>query len=261
MDKNYKQKFKDLMSRDGFYIALFLCLCVVVTVGTFSYKKFTVQNPIDNTQEINEDQSDNNEEINNVADSDVADSNVADSNVANNQIPNAERVENTVTNEENTDKKQDENKKSIVVSTSNTVKFVTPLNGTESRSYTYPKPVQVGENVFRTIKGINLEAQIGTEVKAAAEGVVDLVENSGVEEGIVVEIKHANGLKTRYGNLDENVLVKQGDKVTENQVIGTIGDTAKVFSSDIFGEFLNLQVIDANGEQVNPENYFTFENK
>lgn len=256
MDKNYKQKLKDLMSRDGFYIALFLCLCLVVTVGTFSYKKFIVQNPIDNTQEINEDESYNNEEINNVADSEVE-----DSTVANNQIPNAERVENSVTTEENTDKKQDENKKSIVVSTSNTVKFVAPLNGPESRSYTYPKPVQVGENVFRTIKGINLEAQVGTEVKSAAEGVVDLVENSGVEEGIVVEIKHANGLKTRYGNLNENVLVKQGDKVTENQVIGTVGDTAKVFSSDIFGEFLNLQVIDANGQQVNPENYFTFENK
>ena len=125
-------------------------------------------------------------------------------------------------------------------------------------NYTYPKPVQVGENVFRTIKGVNLQAPVGTEVKAAADGVVDLVENSGVEEGVVVEIKHANGLKTKYGNLNENVSVKQGDKVTANQVIGTVGETAKVFSSDVFGEFLNLQVINANGEQVNPENYFTF---
>ena len=249
MDKNFKVKLKDLMSRDGFYIALFLCLCVIVTVGTFSYKKFTAQNQIDKAQEqeINESESYNTEENNEVV---------------NNQIPNAERVENTVTTEEkkqkNNEDKKDESNKSTVVSTSNTVNFVAPLNGVESRTYTYPKPVQVGENVFRTIKGINLQAQIGTEVKAAADGVVNLVENSGVEEGIVVEIKHANGLKTRYGNLNENVSVKQGDKVTANQVIGTVGDTAKVFSSDVFGEFLNLQVIDANGEQVNPENYFTF---
>lgn len=246
MDKNLKQKLKDLMSRDGFYIALFLCLCVIVTVGTFSYKKFTAQNEIYNTQETEEEEQDNGEEVNDVA---------------NNQIPNAERVENTVTPEEGKDKKEDkkESEKSKVVSTSNTVNFVLPLNGPESRNYTYPKPVQVGENTFRNIKGINLQAQIGTEVKAAADGVVNLVENSGVEEGIVVEIKHANGLKTRYGNLNENVSVKQGEKVTANQVIGTVGDTAKVFSSDMFGEFLNLQVIDANGEQVNPENYFTFE--
>lgn len=46
--------------------------------------------------------------------------------------------------------------------------------------------------------------------------------------------------------------------MTANQVIGKVGDTAKVYSSDVFGEFLNLQVINANGEQVNPESYFTF---
>lgn len=248
MDKNFKQKLKNLMSRDGFYIALFLCLCVVVTVGTFSYKKFSAQNQIDNIQGTNDDESYNIEEGNDVA---------------NNQIPNAERVENSVTNDESKNNKEDkqqdkDSSKSAVVSTNNSVNFVAPLNGIESRNYTYPKPVQVGENVFRTIKGVNLQAQIGTEVKAAADGVVNLVENSGVEEGIVVEIKHANGLKTRYGNLDENTSVKQGDKVTANQVIGKVGETAKVYSSDVFGEFLNLQVINANGEQVNPENYFTF---
>ena len=248
MDKNIKQKLKDLMSRDGFYIALFLCLCVIVTVGTFSYKKFTAQqNEIYNSQETDKEESQDSEKVNDVA---------------NNAIPNAERVENTVTNEDKKEEKKEDKKedqKSTVVSTNNNVNFVLPLNGAESRNYTYPKPVQVGENIFRNIKGVNLQASIGTEVKAAADGVVNLVENSGVEEGTIVEIKHANGLKTRYGNLDENVSVKQGEKVTANQVIGKVGDTAKVFSSDVFGEFLNLQVIDANGEQVNPENYFSFE--
>ena len=246
MDKNFKQKLKDLMSRDGFYIALFLCLCVIVTVGTFSYKKFFDQNKINKIQEqqINKEESYSTEDNNEVV---------------NNQVPNAERVENTATNEKNNQgNKQDESSKSTVVSTNNSINFVAPLNGVESRTYTYPKPVQVGENVFRTIRGVNLQSKIGTEVKAAADGVVSLVENSGVEEGMVIEIKHANGLKTKYGNLNEDVSVKEGDKVTASQVIGTVGDTAKVYSSDIFGEFLNLQVIDANGEQVNPESYFNF---
>jgi murein DD-endopeptidase MepM/ murein hydrolase activator NlpD len=119
----------------------------------------------------------------------------------------------------------------------------------------------MGEGTFRTIRGINIQANVGTEVKAAADGVVDFAENSGVEEGVVVEIKHANGLKTRYGNLDANLSVKKGDKVTANQVIGKVGETAKVFSKDIFGEFLNLQVIDAKGEQVNPEKYFNLKTK
>ena len=139
--------------------------------------------------------------------------------------------------------------------------FINPIDGIESRKYTYPAPVKMEEGTFRTIRGVNIQANIGTDVKAAADGVVDLAENSGVEEGVVVEIKHANGLKTRYGNLDASVLVKKGDKVTANQVIGKVGETAKVFSKDVFGEFLNLQVIDANGEQVNPEKYFSLKTK
>ena len=136
-----------------------------------------------------------------------------------------------------------------------------PVEGIESRTYTYPKPVQVEENLFRTIKGINIESKIGTEVKAGAEGIVSKVENCGVEEGVIVEIKHANGLRTRYGNLDEKVLVNQGQKVNAGTVIGKIGSTAKVFDQKTFGQFLNLQVIDSNGNQVNPENYFPLNNK
>ncbi|MDU4660514.1 MAG: M23 family peptidase, partial [Clostridium butyricum] len=133
MDKNFKQKLKDLMSRDGFYIALFLCLCVVVTVGTFSYKKFSAQNQANKIQETSEDDSYNTDDNNEVAN-------------ANNQIPNAERVENSVTNEESKnnnkeDKQQNkDSNKSTVVSTNNSVNFVVPLNGVESRNYSYPKP-------------------------------------------------------------------------------------------------------------------------
>jgi murein DD-endopeptidase MepM/ murein hydrolase activator NlpD len=173
-----------------------------------------------------------------------------------NEIPNAERVENATTNnKENIDKSKAE--KSTTVSTNNKVNFSNPVDGIESRKYSYPTPVKISEGTYRTIRGVNLQAKVGTEVKAVADGVVEIAENTGVEEGMVVQIKHANGLKTRYGNLDANLPVKKGDKISAKQVIGKVGETAKVFSKDMFGEFLNLQVINANGEQVNPEKYFT----
>lgn len=245
MDKNLKEKFKNLVRKEGFYIALFLCLCIVVTVGTISYKMLSNKNEINKTEDINNELTLNSD----------------NEGKTNNEIQNAERVENAQNNnnKDNTDKTKTE--KTTTVSTNNTVNFSNPIDGVESRKYTYPAPVKMEEGVFRTIRGVNLEAKIGTEVKAAADGVVELVENSGVEEGVVVEIKHANGLKTRYGNLDANILVKKGDKVTANQVIAKVGETAKVFSKDVFGEFLNLQVIDANGEQVNPEKYFNLKSK
>ena len=242
MDKNFKDKFKNLFRKEGFYIALFLCLCVIGAAGAFSYKQFSKQTEANRTEDVNQEVSYNSEN---------------NSESVTNEMPNAERVENTTSsNDKDNKSKSTDSQKSAAVSNTATVKFVKPLNGSESRTYTYPTPVKIGENSYRTIKGINLNASVGTEVKAAADGVVELVENSGVEEGIVVQIKHANGMKTRYGNLDPSVSVKQGDKVIANQVIGKVGETAKVFSKDVFGEFLNLQVINSKGEQVNPEKYF-----
>ena len=241
MNKNLKEKFRNLVKKEGFYIALFLCLCIIVTVGTISYKMISNKNEVNKTEDINKDLT----------------LNSSNEKKTINEIPNAERVENVPeTNKNNT-----KTEKATTVATNNKVSFLNPIDGVESRNYTYPAPVKMEEGIFRTIRGVNLQAKIGAEVKAAAEGIVELVENSGVEEGMVIEIKHTNGLKTRYGNLDANVLVKKGDKVKANQTIAKVGETAKVFSKDQFGEFLNLQVIDANSEQVNPEKYFTLKSK
>ena len=201
MDKNLKERFKTLIRKEGFYIALFLCLCIIVTIGTISYK-MSNNNEVNKTEDINKELA-----LNSAND---------EKNV--NEIPNAERVENVPnSSKENTDKTKTE--KSTTVSTSNKINFSNPVDGIESRKYSYPTPVKISDGVFRTIRGVNLEAKIGTKVKAVADGIVELAENSGVEEGVTVEIKHANGLKTRYGNLDTNLSVKKGDKVVANQTI------------------------------------------
>jgi murein DD-endopeptidase MepM/ murein hydrolase activator NlpD len=243
LNKNLKEKLKKLFRKEGFYIALFLCLCILLAIGTVSYKMLSNKNEVNKTEDTNKELT-----LNSSNDEKTI-----------NEVQNAERAENVQDNKESNNNTKAE--KSTTVATTNKVNFINPIDGIESRKYTYPAPVKMEEGTFRTIRGVNIQANIGTDVKAAADGVVDLAENSGVEEGVVVEIKHANGLKTRYGNLDASVSVKKGDKVTANQVIGKVGETAKVFSKDVFGEFLNLQVIDANGEQVNPEKYFNLKTK
>lgn len=233
MDKKLKGKFRNILRKESFYIALFLCICVVAAIGTVSYKRISNQHEVAKVEQPEKELT----------------LNINDKSVTN-EIPNAERVENTAKEDKNIN---NANAKSVA---STTVSLVNPINGKIARGYTYPKPVKVEENLYRTIRGINISSKIGTEVKAAADGVVDVVENTGVEEGTVVEIKHANGLKTRYCNLDQNVLVKNGDKVKTSQVIAKVGDTAKLYNKEAFGEYLNLQVINSNGEQVNPEKYF-----
>ncbi|WP_077860486.1 M23 family metallopeptidase [Clostridium sp. BL-8] len=243
MNKNLKERAKKLFRKEGFYIALFLCLCILLAIGTVSYKMMSSKNEVNKTEDTNKELT----------------LNSSNDEKAINEVQNAERVENVQDNKESNNNTKAE--KSTTVATTNKVSFINPIDGVESRKYTYPAPVKMEEGSFRTVRGVNIQANIGTDVKAAADGVVDFAENTGVEEGVVVEIKHANGLKTRYGNLDANLSVKNGEKVTANQVIGKVGETAKVFSKDVFGEFLNLQVIDANGEQVNPEKYFSLKTK
>ena len=244
MNRNYKHKVKDFFRREGFYLILFLCVCLVATVTTISYKKeknAEVQKELsnENTQEIT--------------------LNTEDSNVKTNEMQNAERVENNPEQDKYNVNTSEEAKKEVPVTNAvKTVKFSKPVEGKLLRGYTYPKPVKTDENSQRTIRGIDIEASVGTQVKAAEEGIVELAENNGVEDGVAIVISHANGIKTKYSNLDSNLLVKVGDKVTKGKAIGTIGTTAKIYSKDIYGEHLNIQILNANNEQEDPLKYFEY---
>ena len=62
----------------------------------------------------------------------------------------------------------------------------------------------------------------------------------------------------KYCNLSKDIRVNVGDKVTEETVIGTVGDSSKIFTNNEFGEHLNIQVQDVDGKDLDPTTYFTF---
>ena len=248
MDKNYKQKVKSFFKKEGFYLVLFLCLCIITAIATLSFKKSNDKeqaSKIENTQEvenIQESQGENMEGENGIALENNAN--------VNTEMQNAERA-NIESNDEALNEAQ-------AVTSTTEVSFVNPVDGKLLRDYTYPKPVKFNETTQRTIRGVDINAAIGTEVKAAAEGIVERAENAGVEDGVVVVIKHANGMKTKYCNLSEDLNVKKDDKVEAGKVIGKVGESAKLFNKDQFGEHLNLQVLTSENEQVNPLKYFKY---
>lgn len=250
MDKNYKQKVKDFFRKEGFYIVLVVCLCIVATVATIAFKRINENKKTANVSE-------NDKEISmNVQNEDTQKE--ADKNVSTNEIQNAERAENTQKPETATKQEKQESKQ---VSTNNEMKFSNPVDGVLLRGFTDNKPVQISEDEFRTIKGIDIEAKVGTDVKAAAEGIVESVGQGDTQEGITVVIKHANGMKTKYCNLDKETLVKKDEQVTAGTVIGKVGSTVKIFGDDYFEEYLNIQVFNANNEQVDPLKYFSYKSK
>ena len=246
MDKKYKQKVKEFFRKEGFYVVLFLCLCLVATVTAISYK---VSNKNNTQTEITK-SSDNAELSVNTDEKDKITS----------EIQNAERVAKDKVQEKVADEASvTETTKAVTASSE--VKFNKPIDGTLLRGYTYPKPVRVDDKNQRTIRGIDIEAKVGTEVKAAAEGIIESVSNNGVEEGMTVVVIHANGIKTKYTNLDSEVALKKDDKVTSDTVIGKVGLTAKIYNKEEFGEHLNLQVLDNENEQMDPLKYFEYKSK
>ena len=73
--------------------------------------------------------------------------------------------------------------------------------------------------------GIDLVASAGTDVRATAPGTVVTAGWAG-GYGQMVEVRHADGVSTRYGHLSE-VLVLPGAKVVAGTRLGLVGSTGR----------------------------------
>lgn len=98
---------------------------------------------------------------------------------------------------------------------------------------------------------------VDTNVMAIYDGTVTSVENDFLM-GNIITISHDNGLVSVYASLDDNLLVKVGDSVTKGQVIATAGNTASSESAD--GVHLDFSML-LNGEEVDPNDYLSLQNK
>ena len=109
---------------------------------------------------------------------------------------------------------------------------------------------------WRVHNGVDLAAEAGAEVKAAADGQVYTVFEDDAM-GTTVVIRHADGYTTKYASLAENVSVKPGDTVTMGQVIGYASDSAIVEST--LGTHVHFGVT-CNDEPVDPAEFLTMGN-
>jgi murein DD-endopeptidase MepM/ murein hydrolase activator NlpD len=96
-------------------------------------------------------------------------------------------------------------------------------------------------------RGIDFQARPGTEILAVASGVVKF---SGKRSGYgnLVEIRHSNGLMTRYAHNQKN-LVSEDEPVLKGQAIALLGSTGR--SS---GPHVHFEVV-RDGVAINPIKY------
>ncbi len=97
--------------------------------------------------------------------------------------------------------------------------------------------------------GLDFTADIGTEIYATGDGVIESIESKFSGYGQHVIINHGFGYESLYAHMSR-VAVRPGQKVRRGQIIGYVGNTGTST-----GPHLHYEVI-KNGEKVDPSFYF-----
>lgn len=127
-----------------------------------------------------------------------------------------------------------------------------PVSGEIERKYTIDAlAYDVTMADWRTHDGVDILAQQGEVVVAAADGTVESVKQDDLY-GTTVVIDHGAGIKTTYSNLADTPTVAQGDKVKSGDVIGSVGKTAICEIGQ--GSHMHF-AMSKDGESVDPLNY------
>lgn len=124
-------------------------------------------------------------------------------------------------------------------------------NGRLRRAFDWPVKGRIssrfGPRWGRMHEGLDIAVNTGTQVRAAADGVVRFAGWNG-GYGYLVVIDHGRGIETRYAH-NSRLLVKRGQRVSRGEVIARSGSTGNSTGPHVHFE------IRQNGKPVDPLRY------
>jgi len=102
-------------------------------------------------------------------------------------------------------------------------------------------------HTYRQHAGVDFSAAYGTPVRATADGIVTRAGRDG-GYGNLIELRHANGIRTRYGHLSGFARgLRLGGHAAQGETIGFVGSTGLSTGPHLHYEFL------INGRPANPQ--------
>lgn len=192
--------------------------------------------------------TENNESANKEVSTNVTNSNQEEIN-SNNENTSKENV----VNEDNqTNNEQAENKVEENSNNENTTQFIFPVEGEVIKEFAKDNLIY-SETLeeWITHPGIDIKADRTTIVKSVADGTVKSIKNDP-RYGLTVTIEHADGYTSVYSSLLTAEFVKEGEKVTQGQTIGTVGNSAVFEVAE--DNHLHFELL-KDGSNINPEIY------
>lgn len=239
MDKNFSSKVVNFLKKEGFYVILFVCLCVVAVVAVVTVK----DNKHSNSSAVQQSSVSNNDKLSSQAANSEGKSSL--------NYDNALQVKKAA-------KPQNGSPKDNSQSVSKSVKtsFTKPVSGTLARGYSENPVYWDSTASYRPNLGYDIKCDLGTPVMTAMDGKVEKI-NTASQDGVEVIINHQNGLKTVYSNLDSRVKVTEGQNVTAGTIIGAVGKTTLRSAYEKYGDHLHFAVL--NGDNfVDPGKYVKY---
>ena len=113
-------------------------------------------------------------------------------------------------------------------------------------------------NNYYEHKGVDFSAEVGAEVLAVQDGVVESIYRDDILTGTEVTIDHGDGVKTVYRFVTANEDLTVGMAVKRGDCIATVAEATGEEYKD--GAHLHFEV-KKGGETIDPAVYLTFEEK
>ncbi|AOT70062.1 M23 family metallopeptidase [Geosporobacter ferrireducens] len=262
-DKRKESSIYKFLDKEGFYIILFLCVCIVATTAVWVTKTNIDRLAVDDLQRpllpldeelpdldlgINQEEQDERPVVV-VDEREDAEEVMAKQEV---QAPAAQQVKQEIASIKQINSKPAAAPVKQVQASPAKITFKMPVVGEKGMDYAaetlvYSKTL----DHYTTHYGIDIVAPENTPVVAALAGeVIEVVVDSRM--GITITIAHEGELITKYANLSTGSMVKVGDQVEKGQIISGVGRSALFEISE--EPHLHFEVL-VDGEQVDPNQF------
>lgn len=150
----------------------------------------------------------------------------------------------------------EQNQLSETTLTADTAEF--NLRQLERNEWFIPNELPIGDQHYLSQNftdkhlGLDFAAPLGTEVLAAGAGVIDHIRKDKYF-GILIEIDHLNGYRSRYAHLAK-VLVHSDDLIKKGTTIALVGDTGNSTAPHLHFEILKDGLNQDPGKLLNITN-------
>lgn len=230
--KNIFDKNKIDRKKVTYYVIMVVCIAAITAISFISYR--SVQNA------LSENKIDNNPDNVDKVDTDVE--NVKKDDQINEDLPENQPDENMSSTPSSENSETSENTSKA---------YIMPITGEITNGFSLTSPIYSKTlKDWRIHDGIDISGKIGDSVKCVNDGAIESIKSDDLY-GITVVVKHTDGKKSIYCNLDDSIELEEGQIIYQGDIVGKIGKSAVFEISD--GPHLHFE-ISQNGKKVDPLN-------